>query len=158
MGLISRVSSRTYRTSVLREKPSVLQITCPKMNPHMSYEDNLKNIRDFKNLQIKTIDKCFNDCVSNFNKRTLSVNEQICFRSCARKNNAACARTLLEFQNVMPTFLEKKNLDMQEQLKKKEELEEKIILERQLRPEKLRLQEIENKSLKAKLEASGIYT
>ena len=91
--------------------------------PTLNHEMMVANMKEFFEQYNNTSDSCFNQCVSNFNKRSLSLSENICIRSCGLKFLKATQRNQVEFQNLYPKFVERQGLKMQEEAeaKKKEE-------------------------------------
>ena len=73
----------------------------------------IRDMRDFIENYIRATDKCFDTCVTNFNKRSLATHEQICIRSCGVKRVKASQRNQIEFQNVWPKFIERQQKEME---------------------------------------------
>merc|ERR1712226_893974 len=121
MGLISGVSSRTYRAPSL---PPFDPTVPRKMNRPMSNEETMRNMRDFFEQYNRTTDYCFNLCVTNFNKRSLSNTENICIRSCGLKTIKGSQRNQMEFQELLPKLMEKQVREQQEKAEKKQKEEE----------------------------------
>ncbi|XP_045204087.2 mitochondrial import inner membrane translocase subunit Tim10 B-like [Mercenaria mercenaria] len=66
-------------------------------------EQNARNMKDFLELYNKLTEMCFQRCISNFNNRGLSSDEDTCVGRCVDryvKFNQRLMLTFMEFQNA----------------------------------------------------------
>ncbi|XP_060568753.1 mitochondrial import inner membrane translocase subunit Tim9-like [Ruditapes philippinarum] len=66
-------------------------------------EQNVRNMKDFLELYNKLTEMCFQRCITNFNNRGLSTDENSCVGGCVDryvKFNQRLMLTFMEFQNA----------------------------------------------------------
>lgn len=66
-------------------------------------EQNVRNMKEFLELYNKLTEMCFQRCISNFNNRGLSNDEDACVNGCVDryvKFNQRVMLTFMEFQNA----------------------------------------------------------
>ena len=76
----------------------------------------LRNMREFFHAYGKASAYCFDECITNFNRRSLSEQEHICIRSCGLKNLTGQQKTMQVFQDVMPKIMERQQLEMEKKM------------------------------------------
>merc|ERR1712167_32337 len=96
MGLISRVSSRTYRFYNIFSKMASQSL---KNEIELACEENpqMRNMREFFHAYGKASAYCFEQCITNFNRRSLSDLEHICIRSCGLKSLTGQQKNYADF-------------------------------------------------------------
>merc|ERR1711881_369162 len=86
----------------------------------------VRDAREFYNAYGDAVERCFTECVTNFNKRSLSSEEHVCITSCGLKRMATRQISLGTWQDVMPKVMERSMKEQQakaeEHMKKQEEL------------------------------------
>lgn len=90
-------------------------------------QPQLRNMREFFHAYGKASAYCFDQCITNFNKRSLSDQEHICIRSCGLKSLTGQQKTMQSFQEVMPKIMERQQLEMQQKMEEEAEKTKKAV-------------------------------
>merc|ERR1712110_503137 len=76
----------------------------------------MRNMREFFHAYGKASAYCFEQCITNFNRRSLSDLEHICIRSCGLKSLTGQQKTMQTFQEVMPKIMERQQVELQQKM------------------------------------------
>ncbi|WAR00259.1 T10B-like protein [Mya arenaria] len=69
----------------------------------MTEEQNARNMKDFLELYNRLTERCFNQCVVNFNSRSLSEYENSCVEQCAGRYVKYNQRLMTTFVDIQST-------------------------------------------------------
>jgi len=89
----------------------------------MDAESNIRQFREFLLLYNSISEKCFNLCITNFNKREINLDETTCVDTCIRKQVSINHKVMSVFAEVQPIYMQRR---MDEMTKKQEELVEQM--------------------------------
>merc|ERR1712062_126354 len=81
----------------------------------MLNEEAMRNFREFLEIYNKTTEKCFRQCVVDFNHRDVSPTEDKCINECTSKLVNTNHRILATFMEEQPRIIERKTAEAQKQ-------------------------------------------
>ncbi|KAL0994952.1 hypothetical protein UPYG_G00129880 [Umbra pygmaea] len=79
----------------------------------MEPEAQIRNLRDFLMVYNRMTEICFRKCTSNFNYRTLTMDEERCADSCAGKLIRSNHRLMGTYVNLMPGMVQRRMAEME---------------------------------------------
>lgn len=90
----------------------------------MTHDQMVRNMKDFADQYLRATDYCFQKCITNFNKRSLTNDENICIRSCGLKTIHASQRNIMEYQVILPKIMERTIKETEERMLAKQKAKE----------------------------------
>ncbi|CDQ89688.1 unnamed protein product [Oncorhynchus mykiss] len=79
----------------------------------MEPEAQIRNLRDFLMVYNRMTEICFQRCTSNFNYRSLTMDEERCADSCAGKLIRSNHRLMGTYVNLMPGMVQRRMAEME---------------------------------------------
>ncbi|XP_034034228.1 mitochondrial import inner membrane translocase subunit Tim10 B [Thalassophryne amazonica] len=79
----------------------------------MDPDTQLRNLRDFLLVYNRMTEICFQRCSSNFNYRTLTMDEERCVDSCAGKLIRTNHRLMATYMQLMPRMMQRRMEEME---------------------------------------------
>uniref|UniRef100_A0A4W5K0J7 Tim10-like domain-containing protein n=1 Tax=Hucho hucho TaxID=62062 RepID=A0A4W5K0J7_9TELE len=79
----------------------------------MEPEAQIRNLRDFLMVYNRMTEMCFQRCTSNFNYRSLTMDEERCADSCAGKLIRSNHRLMGTYVNLMPGMVQRRMAEME---------------------------------------------
>merc|ERR1712226_343285 len=98
----------------------------------------LRNLKDFMEQYNTATELCFNKCITNYNKRSLSSEEPVCVRSCSLKTIKSSQRNMQTFNDVLPRIMERVQKEAEDKAREVEAKQfEEFVKQQKLQEEAL---------------------
>ncbi|XP_033834491.1 mitochondrial import inner membrane translocase subunit Tim10 B [Periophthalmus magnuspinnatus] len=89
----------------------------------MEPDSQLRNLRDFLLVYNRMTETCFQRCSSNFNYRSLTMDEERCVDNCAGKLIRSNHRLMATYVNLMPRMVQRRMEEMESKAAENAKLE-----------------------------------